>query len=102
MVVKDDYQKADDAAAPTHLWSFFFRESFLDRFQKERGRPGPWQFNNVDVCQRHPWDRQDGMPPGWVGSGHERFLEDWSVMVETKLASHLSLVAGDIVSGGEP
>ena len=34
VVVKDDYQKADDAAAPTHLWSFFFREAFLDHFQK--------------------------------------------------------------------
>ena len=41
VVVKDDYQTADDAAARTQLWSFFVRESFLDRFQKGQGRPGP-------------------------------------------------------------
>ena len=48
-VVKDDYQKADNAVAPTQLWSFFFKESFLNKFQRGRARPGPWQFNNVDV-----------------------------------------------------
>ena len=65
VVVKDDFQKADNAAAPTQLWSFFFKESFLNRFQKGRARPGPWQVNNVDPCRRHAWDRREGMPPGW-------------------------------------
>ena len=64
-VVKDDYQKADNSVAPTQLWSFFFKESFLNQFQRGRARPGPWQFNNVDVCRRHAWDRREGMPLGW-------------------------------------
>ena len=36
-VVKADHQKADDAGTPTHLWSHFFRRSFLARFQKGAG-----------------------------------------------------------------
>ena len=29
-VTKQDFQKADDAAALTHLWSLFFKQSFLN------------------------------------------------------------------------
>ena len=36
-IVKADHQKADDAGTPTHLWSHFFRRSFLARFQKGAG-----------------------------------------------------------------
>ena len=30
--VKQDRQKADGEKVPTHMWSFFFRESFLQYF----------------------------------------------------------------------
>ena len=58
VVVKDNFEKADNAAAPTHSWSLFFRESFLNRFQKGRVRHGPWQFHNVDAYPKHAGDRR--------------------------------------------
>ena len=33
VVTKDDHQKAENAVASTHLWTFFFKESFLSRFK---------------------------------------------------------------------
>ena len=51
VVVNDNFQKADDAAALTHLWSLFFWESFLDRFQKGQGQA--WTMV-VQQCGRLP------------------------------------------------
>ena len=64
-VVKGDCQKADNAATLTHLWSFFFRESFLARFQEGRGPSRAWQARSLDPYRRHRWDRRNGMPQGW-------------------------------------
>ena len=68
VVTKGDHQKADDADASTHLWSFFFKESFLSRFMVSRGRAGPWKRDGEDVYRRHPWNRREGMPEGWEGA----------------------------------
>ena len=35
-------QKADDTKVPTHLWSFFFRKSFLQYFNLENGVEVIW------------------------------------------------------------
>jgi hypothetical protein len=32
VVTKGDHQKADDAATPTQLWTYFFQKSFLSSF----------------------------------------------------------------------
>lgn len=64
-VVKADHQKADDAGTPTHLWSHFFRRSFLARIQKGAGMELRWEVGGPDVYRRHPLRRRDSMPEGW-------------------------------------
>jgi hypothetical protein len=68
VVTKDDHQKADNAVASTHLWTFFFKESFLSRFMISRGRAGPWRRGGADIYRRHPWNLRQSMPAGWEGA----------------------------------
>ena len=56
------------APAPYHLWAFFFREGFLSRFDRRRGRAGSWHRGNANVYRRHPWNRRDGLPDGREGA----------------------------------
>ena len=62
--VKQDGQKADDAKVPTHLWSFFFSESFLLYFGTESGTRVDWKREHMNVYQRHNWRRWEGIPKG--------------------------------------
>ena len=50
-VVKDDYQKVDDVAAPTHLWSFFSGSPSWTVFKTGGAGPGhgsSTMFTSVD------------------------------------------------------
>ena len=69
-VTKDDHHKADNALAPTHLWSFFFKESFLSHFLFFCRQPGPWKQGGENVYRRHPLNQRLVMPPGWEGAMH--------------------------------
>ena len=55
------------APAPYHLWEFFFREGFLSRVDRMKGRAGSWHVGNDNVYRRHPWNRRDDLPDGWEG-----------------------------------
>ena len=57
-------QQEKEAPAPYHLWSFFFREGFLGRFDRARGREGRWIRDNENVYRRHPCNRRTGLPEG--------------------------------------
>ncbi|KAL7537841.1 hypothetical protein ACHAXR_008130, partial [Thalassiosira sp. AJA248-18] len=78
-VLKQDGQKADDAAVPTHIWSFFFRESFMARFGQAQGRVVTWKPGNVDPFKRHDWQRHTTMPVGWESAmdGFRRLGVRW-------------------------
>ena len=63
--VKQEGQKADDAKVPTHLWSFFFRESFLLHFGTDSGTSLDWKRDHPNVYRRHDWRRRTVVPKGW-------------------------------------
>ena len=56
--VKQEGQKADDAKVPTHLWSFFFRESLLLHFGTYSGTRLDWKRDHPNVYRRHDWRRR--------------------------------------------
>ena len=70
VVIKDNNQKADNAVASTHLWTFFFKESFLSSFMVSRGQPGPWKWGGKSVYRHHPWNQRPVMAPGLEGAMH--------------------------------
>ena len=51
--VKQEGQKADDAKVPTHLWSFFFCESFLLHFGSDSGTRLDWKRDHPNFYRRH-------------------------------------------------
>ena len=61
-------QQDKESPDPYHLWSFFFREGFLSRFDRVRGREGRWSRDNENVYRRHPWNRRTGLPEGCEGA----------------------------------
>ena len=72
-------QQDKDSPAPYHLWSFFFREGFLSRFDRVRGKEGLWSRNNDNIYRRHPWNQRTGLPQGWEGAmdGFRRLAIRW-------------------------
>ena len=62
--VKHDGQKAGDAKVPTHLWSFFFGESFLLYFGSESGTCVDWKREHTNVYRRYNWRRREGILEG--------------------------------------
>ena len=62
---KQDGQKANDTKVSTHLWSFFFSESFLLYFGTESGTRVDWKREHTNVYRRHDWRRREGIPKGW-------------------------------------
>ena len=58
-------QQGEDTPAPYHLWSFFFHERFLSRFDQVRGREYCWSRDNKNVYRHHPWHGRAGLLDGW-------------------------------------
>ena len=66
--IKQEGQKAYDVKVPTHLWSFFFRESFLNYFGLVSGRTVEWHQRHPNVYRRHNWKCRTWFPKGWEAS----------------------------------
>ena len=62
--IKQEGQKAYDVKVPTHLWSFFFRESFLHYFGLVSGRTVEWHQRHPNVYRRHNWKYRTWFPKG--------------------------------------
>ena len=77
--VKQDGHKADNTKVPTHLWGFFFIESFLLYFGSESGTRVDLEREHMDVYQRHDWRRREGIPKGWENAldGFRRLGIHW-------------------------
>ena len=63
--IKHEGQKTDDAKVPTHLRSFFFRESFLYYFGSVDKTTVEWRKGHPNVYRHHNWKRRAGLPKSW-------------------------------------
>ena len=68
--IEQEGQKADDAKAPTHIWSFFFKESFLSYFGIENGVEVDWQKRTFKHLPYTQLETPKWSPQG-LGGGNE-------------------------------
>ena len=68
--VKQEGHKADDTKAPTHIWSFFFKESFLSYFGIENGVEVDWQKRTFKHLPYTQLETPKWSPQG-LGGGNE-------------------------------
>ncbi len=66
--LKEDSQKADNAAFPSHMWDHFFRTSFLQKFGIGERPVSDWRPGHVNVYRRHNPRRWKDLPDGWEGA----------------------------------
>ena len=63
--IKQEGQKVYDANVPTHLWSFFFRESFIHYFGSVSGTTVERRKGHPNVYRWHDWKCRAGLPKDW-------------------------------------
>ena len=69
--VKEKGQKVDDAKVPTHVWSFFFKESFLHYFDLIVG----WRVQWKEATQTFIGDMVGSTEKGYQKVGESRWMD---------------------------